>query len=385
MRIFKLVAAIALVTVLNSCALFTKKAKFSNQSCPETDFTKFTQMANTSLEKLKSCLQNNKRDEDVAELEQIINSNIPITLRCEQKSKQISVVIDAKNSKYYPSFNLSLYSYQKSKEKFEKEFFHEVSHLLGYEHAQGFDLPEIAEMCCWSNEKTAVISKKSCDLFKFSNSQWSQAAYLKEFNESLIDFGNFNLAVRTSLAASAYHAKRKDYASAQMAALSLLKPISKNYAKTKLSRSQVRELKKETGVVSTLIISKLGFVSKNNQDLLTARQVYNQTKLNFYNAAIEDEKLKFFSDISETINNLIHLNSQEFLKNWISLRDRSLYLCRDLKEHELASIGIILNSYNSLIFSLKNEISAGEFYEIATYWTKPCDLQKSYKPTASRD
>lgn len=373
------------MALLNSCALFSKKAKFVNQSCPEENFYALTEVANKSFEKLKTCLQANKHAEDAANLQQITNSNSPITLRCEQKSKNLSVVIDAKNSKTYPSFNLNFNNYQKSQENFEKEFFHEASHLLGYEHAQGFDLSEIAEMCCWTNERTAALNKKSCELFNYTNSQWTQISYLKEFNESSVAFGNINLAVRTSLSASAYHAKRKDYPSAQAAALSLLKPISKKYAKTKLSRAELRELKKETGVVSTLIISKLGFVSKNTQDLVASRQIYNQTKSNFYTAAIEDEKLQFFENISETINNLISLNSQDFIKNWGNLRDRSLYICRDLKENELSSLESILNSYNPLIFSLKNEIPAGEFYEIATYWSKPCDLQKSYKSTASKD
>lgn len=385
MKLFKIFAGIALVILLNSCALFSKKAKFTNLSCPEENFSEFTQIANQSFQKLKTCLQANKRDQDATALDQITNANTPITLRCEQKAKNISVVIDSKNSKTYPSFNLNLNSYKKSKEAFEKEFFHEAAHLLGYEHTQNFDLSEIAEMCCLPIEKTAAISKKSCEIFKYNNSQWTQSAYLKDFNESLIDFGNANLAIKTSLAAAVHHSKRKDYSSAQAAALSVIKPLSRIYAKTKLSRSQIRDLKKETGVVATLILSKLGFASQNNQDLLTSRQVYNQTKLNFYNTAIEDEKIQYFNDISETLNNLMLLKSQEFLKNWIRLRDRSLYLCRDLKENELNSLEAILNSYNSLIFTLKNDIPAGDFYEIATYWSKPCDLQKSYKSTASKD
>ena len=69
------------MALLNSCALFSKKAKFVNQSCPEENFYALTEVANKSFEKLKTCLQANKRSEDAAALNQITNSNSPITLR----------------------------------------------------------------------------------------------------------------------------------------------------------------------------------------------------------------------------------------------------------------------------------------------------------------
>ena len=370
--------AILICLALNSCALFKKNSKYLNQSCPDEKFLELTEIAEESFVKLKSCLQKFKRDQDVFKLEQIATNNKAITLRCEQKNKNIHVLIDPKNAKSYPSFNINVNNYSPTKEVFKKEFFHETAHLLGYEHAQNFDLTEIAEMCCWSNEKNLKISAKSCDLFKYSNSQWVELAYLKQFNESLFDFGNVNLALKTSVAASVYHAKKKDYLNSQAAILSLLKPISKNYTRPKMNRQIVRELKKESGVVTSLIVSKLGFASNNSQDLISSRQTYNALKKYFYNAPIELEKLNFFEDISQTINSLMLLNSTELIKNWIKLRDRGLYLCRDLNETELSSIEAILSLYNPLLFSIKTEIPAGEFYEIATYWSKPCELQKSY-------
>lgn len=383
MKISKAIVGLLLLSLLNSCAIFSKKSKYVNQACPDEDFSALTEIANESVIKLKTCLQQNNRDQDVAKLDQIMSSNNSITLRCEQKNKNMSVVIDPKTAKTYPSFNLSLSNYRKSKDIFAKEFFHETAHLLGYEHAQNFDLTEIAEMCCWPNEKTAHLSKKSCELFKYANSQWVDSAYLKQFNDSLINFGNTNLAIKTSLAASVYHAKKKDYASSQAAIVSLLKPISKNYVKAKNSRQQIRELKKQPGVVTTLIISKIGFSSKNTEDLLSSREIFKQTKINFYNAPLDHEKIQFFEEISETINSLIQLSSQDFKKNWVKLRERSLYLCRDLNETELNSLESILSLYNPLIFSIKSEIPAGDFYEIATYWSKPCDLQKSYNSTTN--
>lgn len=371
-----------LSSLLNSCINFNFLSNKNNYiDCDKKTINEIDSHISDNKILVSACLKKHNRLQDLDKFEAI--SHQAIQIKCERRADTFLVLSQHNTNK--PNFNLNLAQLSKSPvEKIKAEFFHESLHWLGYEHAKGFDLTNIAEQCCISNtSQSAVPSREACHLLKYSNSQWVTVEYLAEYTEFALQNGFEKLALKTSINAGLQWLKQNKPENMYEAINVVVTKLNRINLKKSFSRIDRKKLENSSQISQSLILLQLLKQSQQEKLIKSALNTYQTLAQRFYPYQFGKEKLLLFSEISNTLNSLLKKDGVSLAENWNKLKFRTEYLCRDLTTSELQGIAELLSYFNLEIFEIKSQIPAGEFYEIATYWTNPCDLHKSLKQSQS--
>ncbi|MGZ3725108.1 MAG: hypothetical protein ACXWQQ_04880 [Pseudobdellovibrio sp.] len=368
---FRILLSVSAFFFLNSCSVlnwFSEPKNFTD--CNVESQKRISQVLDENKKSVLSCLKKYNRTEDAAEFEKITKNKAEI--RCESRNTGYLVLGEHKAQIPELSFN-SLQLARSSDAKLKSEVFHESLHWLGYEHAYDFDLTNIAEICCIEH------NNKSCDLLKYRHSDWTDAGYLKSYAQLSVQYGFEKMAFKTSINAGLYWNKKNKKDQMYAAFLSTLEILNKNHLKKKFTRKDKKIEQNDMIIPQTLVVSQLVFKSAKIDQIKASKYLYNELSKRFYPYQLDQEKLGFYNEMASVIFAVLNKDPENLTKNWNKLKARSEYLCRDLTKQEITATSELLTDLNLELFNLKTVIPAGDFYEIATYWNKPCELAKSLR------
>lgn len=358
----------SLILILQSCAIFSSKLKnLNNSNCESSEFAIIQQKLNDAHRDVLKCFEKNKRVEDFNAYKDL-TSKKDISIKCES-AKDPQLVSSGKDLK--KPLQLNVYTYrliEKPQQIYEKAMFRESIRWLGYQPFQNVDVPGIAEMCCLDDVAA------SCQLFRYSKKDWATPAYLKEYSQSLNSVGKIQTGIRTSIEAGVF-ANRNRQSSDQVRKIlfSSLETLNSRGLVKKMSRSEIKNYSPQLGAVAQ------GIVLASIVDRSPEKSIKNQSSkyLNslisrFYSNPIDKEKILLFNNIGQDIESVIFKDPAGLQKSWELTKERSEYVCRDLKKTEIFALNELMNDVSYYLFEMKNEIPAGTMYDIATNWSNIC-------------
>jgi len=85
-------------------------------------------------------------------------------------------------------------------EAIQATILHEMMHLIGYKHAQGADMPYLAEICCIKGYKSTYIQSSACKIIK-TEENWTTWKYANQFSEIMMQVKYQDELVINSVAA----------------------------------------------------------------------------------------------------------------------------------------------------------------------------------------
>ncbi len=105
----------------------------------------------------------------------------PISIHCKNFKNDFLARAFKSNHSFFPGMEISLSSENLDKGHLrESIFFHEMLHWLGYEHTEGFDIPYLAQNCCFGRDEA---SKRACDIIQNRESiGWDTPTYQQQFS-----------------------------------------------------------------------------------------------------------------------------------------------------------------------------------------------------------
>lgn len=202
----------ALLILALSCSTMKKAnyneiehANFQLNNCAKSVQLEF--YLNKSLKNGLKCLGKYKNSfQEISALENII-ANHKINILCEYNLKELARA-NIKEAINRSNFEIKIdkdFSELTDGQFEEGIFFHEFLHFLGYKHFENYDLPYIAEYCCFHNNAEA------CQLLNMPKDQWQTRAYMYSFTQIM----NLNkrgfIAAKTALNLEFQNIDKSDY------------------------------------------------------------------------------------------------------------------------------------------------------------------------------
>lgn len=359
---------IFLVPLIAGCSSVT----IQSAACDEQMTEKLTLNLKSAADDMSRCLIKHNRLNDAKRFTEVMTENI--TLVCDSKTDSGSLALAEQiTAPLHPAIKVYTKKFEVADmyANIKTTLGHEALHWLGYEHFSGFDLPYIAEMCCMDHQDTFLndIGKKSCDLFKYKDSEWIDPNYNYEFTKYLSFFGRSFIGVRSSFNA-AIQANSLGYPQA--------------YTMHILEKSFNALIEGSDTAVETSTLYKYFSRSPDISQAIVANYIANKVDKPEHKSLIrkyypnKKTTLEFYKSFSETLKNLILANTVEILPSWQKFKAQEKSVCRTLEAHEMDALRELATYTHVHLFNMAAKIAAASSAksEMLTRWTDICGIKK---------
>jgi hypothetical protein len=318
-------------------------ANFHLRNCAKSEQLEF--YLKKSLKDGLRCLEKFQSfSQDVFVLKNII-ANHQINILCDDNLKElaranIKEAISRSNYEIQIDNNASEVTNEQYK---EGVFFHETLHFLGYKHFENYDLPYIAEYCCFHNNTEA------CQLLNTPKDQWQTQDYMNSFTKIM----NLNkrgfIAAKTALNLEFQNQDKSDHTFGKY----LLSYINTNNFE-KLKCGSYRE------------IEYIIFSSFLNRDLA------NDTYLK--DCKMEMEKIKFLNEFGVILRRLIGQDEHGIKTHWKNISAKEMKICQNLTKNEKLDLNLILKDFHIYFFDLRDKYKLNIPQDLLVHWGETCSF-----------
>ena len=365
---------------LSGCSFFKDNSRFRNHSC-QVDFSKKIQNEIDSVaQQYLKCLKENNKTSDLSWFQNVMNGTATqINIRCDVRTNDFIVLAEKKGSRYYPGFNFQnkLSLADSNIQSVRNEIFHELSHWSDQGHFKGYDLASVADACCLDSSPSSLRKSHACKMMKYSDTDWLTSSYQRDYATLMSFDGQYSNTYKNYIGAVSALKAVKNNPKIYEILNEILKITEKPYLKSKISRSEKRKKIADINLYQLFIFNLFLGLSQDEKHINASSARFNKLKHDYLSNQIDKDKILIFSDVASIYSTLINSDSDSLRRTWGRLRDRAFTVCRNLNEAQTSAIESILMQISPHLFEHKNNIPAGEFYEMATYISKPCRYKHS--------